>query len=197
MADDEEPPSDDDVSKLDWAALSASARALLRFELQGFQPADIEDAAQEVCKRMVEFVHRRGVPDRPEGLMVCIVRRVTATRIAERQRERRRQGGTGEPPANEPSTEDAAKDIEDEITAIAAIICEFIRLKCPDCLAMVEAIKRGESFKDFVAREGRSYAQVVKAWSRCREKLHDAIRKGRLRLNWPTPRKKKRKPRDE
>jgi hypothetical protein len=196
---DERPPSDeDDAKKLDWAALSTSARRLLRVRLSGFDGSEIEDAAQDVCKRMVEFVDSDGAPERPEALLAFMARCVAATRITQRQRERRRHGGAGESSADEPSTDSAEQDIEDEIKATAAIVREYICFKCPTCTPIVEAIERGESLKDFVAREGRSYSQVVKAWSRCRQKLCEAMRKGHLRLNWPTPRKKmKRKPRDE
>lgn len=180
-----QPPYEDPLRRLDWKALHASARRLLRGRMSGFEPQEIEDAAQEVAKRMVEFVHRRGDPESPGGLLVSMVRAVSADAIARRRRDRTiiTRVPDAEPLMVESPLEEE-QEILEEYRNIAFHVLEYLRLRRASCLPLADAKSKGESLKDVAERLGFSYAQVRQAWARCVKVIHDAIRRRRLRIAW-------------
>jgi len=181
------------ADELDWEALRAAARRLLRLRMSGFDRDEIEDATQEVLERMVGFVERHGLPSSPGGLLVCLVRCVAANKITLRKRERQIIDRFTVGALDAPSPGDTEEEILEEYRAIVAFVLEYLRLKRAGCVPIAEALARGESLKQYSERNGLSYDQVRQAWSRCKRQIHEALLKKRLRFPW-TPRDWSRRP---
>jgi hypothetical protein len=198
MATSSQPPRVDDADKLDWTSLRDVARRCLRARLGGFSATDLDDAVQEACERMLKFVRRRGLPDSPVGLMLCIVHAVSADAIKCRQRERQLRSGEVRTWLVEPDDR-PDKDKEDEVLEeyreIVEIVRGYFQLRRAGCVPIADALSRGELLKTYAARNQESYTKVRKAWSRCQKFIHDAIDKRRLRLKWPRPAKRPKQPR--
>ena len=183
------PSHEDTPQPMDWEELLAAARRLLRARMRGFSAHDIEDAVQEFAAGWVKFEKKNGPPDHPEGLLVRIVRAVAANAIACRQRERalarqdiRAWLGEGGSPDD---------DVVEQYQVIVFHVREYFRLKRAGCVPLADAKSQGESLKDYAARLEQSYEKIRQAWSRCVRLIHEAMRRKRLRLEWPTPRKPK------
>lgn len=181
-------PFDGDVAAIDWAALHQSASRLLRLRMRGLGAEAVEDAAQEVSKRYLGFVRRRGAPHTPDGLLADLCRKVAATAIHARQAERELRA---QPPPDWASPDGPTEvDIEAAVRAYASIVFfvrEYFALRRARCTPLADAKARGESLKDFAQRMRLSYEKVRQDWSRCVRLIHDAMRRKRLRLPWPTP----------
>lgn len=176
------------LAQLDWDALRAGARRRLRARLSGFSAQDVDDATQDVLADMVTFVKRHGPPERPEGLLVCIVRAVAADVIGGRQRDRALTSSYGETWLEQQLLPADVRDVLLLYRENSFHIREYFRLKRAECLPLADAKSRGESLKDHAASGGQSYTQIRQAWSRCVRFVHEAMRRDRLRLAWPTPR---------
>jgi DNA-directed RNA polymerase specialized sigma24 family protein len=190
MAPTREFPFEDELQRLDHGALRALAIERLRARMGGFDPADIENAAQDVMEGLIQSVRRRGIPLSAEALVVRIARNIAADYIRARQHERiGHEGLAGE------ARHDAGAGGEDEsleaIRELAFLVCEYFRLRRAPCLPIAESKRAGISLKAHAERFGLSYDKVRKDWSRCVEWVFDAMRKGRLRLNWTLPHKRK------
>ena len=182
------PSREDALHRLDWDALGASARNRLRARLSGFSAQDVDDAAQDVLTHIVEFVRRRGLPERPEGLLVHIVRAVAADAIAGRQHDRAFMRGHAAAWLEQQALPADVLEVQRQFRENGFHILEYFRLKRAECVPLADARSRGESLKDHAARHGKSYDMTRQAWSRCVRLIHDAMRRNRLRLEWPTPR---------
>jgi hypothetical protein len=185
MATSSQPPRVDDADKLDWTSLRDVARRCLRARLGGFSSTDLDDAVQEACKRMVKFVRRRGLPDRPVGLLIRIVRAVAADAIECRQRERALRAGDVATWLGERDDAPDGDEVLEEYRQIVALVRGYFQLRRAGCVPLADAKSRGESLNAFAARTQDSYEKVRQAWSRCVKLIHDAIQKQRLRLEWP------------
>jgi len=187
MSPDPPRPHDD----LDWEALRDRARRRLRARLSGFGATDLEDAVQDVAQRVVEFMRRHGPPDSIDALLLSIVRAVAADAIRRRQRDRAVRTGEVTTWLDDPSVDGDEREVLEEYVAIVYQVREYFRLRRAGCLPLAEAKSRGESLKEFAARERTSYDLVRQAWSRCVKLIHDAMRRRRLRLPWLTPRRRR------
>ena len=185
-----QPPHEDELQKLDWEAIRESSRRRLRPRLGGFSTTELDDAVGAACERMVKFVRRRGLPDSPEGLLVRIVRAVAADFIAQRQRDRALIRGDVATWLGEWEPRPDEDDVLEEYRQIAFHVREYFKLRRAGCLPIADAKARGETLKEHAARNHDSYEQVRQAWSRCVRLIHEAMRMNRLRLAWPTPRKR-------
>jgi len=181
---------EDALAQLDWDALRAAARRRLRARLSGFSAQDVDDATQDVLTHMVAFVRRHGRPDRPEGLLVCIVRAVAADVIAGRRRDRAFECSYSETWLEQQLLPADVRDVLRRYRENSFHILQYFRLKRAECVPLADARSRGESLKDHAVRQRQSYASVRQAWSRCVRMIHDAMRSHRLRLAWPTPRER-------
>jgi len=186
-----DPPRQDDVDDLDWDALRDRARRRLRARLSGFGATDLEDAVQDVAQRVVEFVRRHGRPDSLDALLLHLVRAVAADAIRRRQRDRAVQTGEVATWLDEPSVDGHEEEVLEEYRVIVFHVREYLRLRRAGCVPIADAKSRGESLKEFAARERTSYDMVRQAWSRCVKLIHDAMRRRRLRLPWLTPRRRR------
>jgi len=181
---------EDALAELDWEALRALARSRLRARLSGFSAQDVEDATQDVLAHMVTFVKRHGPPERPEGLLVRIVRAVAADAIDGRQRDRAFTCSYSETLLEQRLLPADVQEILLRYRESSFHIREYFRLKRAECVPLADAKSRGESLMDHAARGGQSYPQIRQAWSRCVKFVHEAMRRNRLRLTWPTPRER-------
>jgi len=189
MAASKDPDHEDELPKLDWDDLRAMAGRRLRARLSGFSQQDIEDAVQDVTERLVKFIHRHGMPDHLGGLLIRIVRAVAADAIERRQRERALERGDISTWLDEPSWADVEEHVLEQYRLIVFSVLAYFKLKRAGCVPLANAKASGESLKEYAARLKVSYQRERMRWSRCVKLIHEAMRKNRLRLNWPTPRK--------
>ena len=99
---------------------------------------------------------------------------------ARRQRERDRLSPDVEIEKLSPSGPDRA--IIEEWREICFMILGYFLLRRAICLPIAEAVVVGETLKEYAARLHLSYPKVRQDWVRCLDLIHDAIRKGRLRI---------------
>ena len=64
---------------------------------------------------------------------------------------------------------------------------EYWKLKRAGCVALAEVKKRGKTLKEYAAEHGLSHDKVRQDWVRCAQLVVEAIRKGRLKLDWHLP----------
>jgi DNA-directed RNA polymerase specialized sigma24 family protein len=177
-------PFEDQLEGLDLNALRSLALRRLRGRLGGFEAAEIENAGQDVMLGFTESVRRRGIERSAEGLVVQIVRNVAADMIKERQRER---AGVR---AYEREADEGSAGFQDEeelserIRRTAFFLIEYWKLKRAPCIPLADVKKLGKSLKEYAHEHGLSYDKVRQDWSRCARLVLDAIRKGRLKLDW-------------
>jgi len=190
MAESSHPPHEAEVNKLDWEAIRDGARRRLRARLSGFNSTELEDAVQIVCEQMIKFVRRRGLPEKPEGLLMRIVRAVAADTIEQRQRDRALERGDLAYWLGEFASGSDEEAVLEEYRQIVFHVREYFRLRRARCLPIADSKARGETLKEHAARNHHSYEKVRQAWSRCVKLIHDAMRKNRLRLAWLAPRKR-------
>jgi DNA-directed RNA polymerase specialized sigma24 family protein len=190
MAAETTPTFEEALAQLDWSELRAAARSRLRARLSGFCAQDIDDATQDVLTHMVTFVKRHGPPERPEGLLIKIVRAVAADAIGGRQRDRAFNSSYGETWLEQQLLPADVREVLRRYRENSFHVREYFRLKRAECVPLADARSRGESLKDHAARGGQSYPKIRQAWSRCVKMVHDAMRRNRLRLAWPTPRER-------
>jgi hypothetical protein len=187
--------SERDLAAIDWDALRRTATRLLHLRMRGFSAEEIEDAVQGVSSRYLSFVRRQGLPHTPEGLLTDLCRKVAASAILQRQRERHL---LQQPPPDwtnrvDPSSDgDSDEDVLHDYRSIVFFVREYFALRRAQCTPLADAKAAGEPLKDFAARTQQSYEKVRQDWSRCVRLIHEAMRRNRLRLPWPTPRKRKR-----
>lgn len=178
-------PFEPELQRLDLEALRRIALHRLRARLQGFDAAEIENAAQEVLLGLTQVVRRSGIRTSAEAIVVQIARNVAADMIGKRRRERGLQQalqGDSAPFRPDPEQEE---EILEAVRRMAFFVKEYYRLRRAGCLPLAEAKQRGESLKAFALAQGLPYDKVRQDWSRCAKLIHDAIRMGRLRLDWP------------
>jgi len=190
MAAETTPTFEQALAQLDWDALRAGARRRLRARLSGFSAQDVDDATQDVLADMVGFVRRNGLPEHPEGLLVCLVRAVAADVIGGRQRERAFHCRYSEAWLEQQLLPADVQEILQRYRENSFHILEYFRLKRAACVPLADAKSRGESLKDHAARSGLSYLQIRQAWSRCVRLIHDAMRSHRRHMAWTTPRER-------
>ena len=186
-------PFEDEVAAIDWAALRASASRLVRMRMRGFSAEDIEDAAGIVSDRYLQFVRRQGRPDSPEGLLADLCRKVAANAVRRRQRERERLAGPPPEWAGGTSPEDDEAEVLQAYQTIVFMVREYFALRRAQCTPIAEAKAAGEPLKTFAERTQQSYEKVRQDWSRCVKLIHQAMRRNRLRLPWPSPPNKRRR----
>jgi DNA-directed RNA polymerase specialized sigma24 family protein len=191
MAATEGPDHENELPKLDWESFRAMAGRRLRARMTGFNQQEIEDAVQDVTERFIKFLRRRGMPEHPDGLLVRIVRAVAANAIERRQRERALQAGDISTWLDEPSWADIEEHVLEQYRLIVYSVLAYFKLKKAGCVPLANAKASGESLKDYATRLKVSYQRERMRWSRCVKLIHEAMRRNRLRLNWPTPRKRK------
>lgn len=181
------------VAAIDWEALRRAALRLLRLRMRGLDAETIEDAVQEVSNRYLGFVRRRGAPHTPDGLLADLCRKVAATAIREEQEKRELRA---QPPPDwalgDTPTDEELDEAVRAYTSIVFFVREYFALRRAHCTPLADAKARGESLKDFAQRMTLSYEKVRQDWSRCVRLIHDAMRRNRLRLPWPTPAQKPR-----
>jgi DNA-directed RNA polymerase specialized sigma24 family protein len=180
-------PFKDQLERLDLGALRSLALRRLRARLGGFEPAEIENAAQEAMLGFTEAVRRSGIERSPEGLVVQIARNVAADMIKGRQRERAlfrvydRETWRGQ------SGFEDDEEVSEHIQRTAFFLIEYWKLKRARCLPLADVKKLGKSLKEYAHDHGLSYDQVRQEWSRCARLVVDAVRRGRLKLDWQLP----------
>ncbi len=185
-------PFEHELAAIDWEALRRSAVRMLTLRLRGLSAEDIEDAAQDVARRYATFVRRNGAPHTPDGLLADLCRKVAANFIRKRQDERGLLTRLHASLADEPESDEESAEAVREYQAIVFFVREYFALRRAQCTAIADAKAAGESLKDLAARLKLSYEKVRQDWSRCVRLIHDAMRRNRLRLPWPTPRRRKR-----
>src|SRR5262249_44453266 len=161
-------------------------RRLLRARKSGFSAQDIEDKVQDVLAAMLQFMKRHGPPDCQEALLVKIVRAARSDAVTPRQEERKLPPADPRAVLSDPHTALEEAIVIKKYKEIVFHVREYFRLKSAGCVPLADAKARGESLKDYAARLKQSYDKIRQEWSRCKQKIHDAMRQNRLRLDWPT-----------
>jgi DNA-directed RNA polymerase specialized sigma24 family protein len=180
-------PFEDQLEGLDLNALRSLALRRLRGRLGGFEAAEIENAGQDVMLDFTEAVRRRGVERSAEGLVVQIVRNVAADMIKGRQRQRAGASAYERETGNDSAGPQDEEEFSERIRRTAFLLIEYWKLKRARCIPLADVKKLGKSLKEYAHERGLSYAKVRQDWSRCARLVLDAIRKGRLRLDWYLP----------
>ncbi|MEQ1832429.1 MAG: hypothetical protein ABL977_05180 [Candidatus Eisenbacteria bacterium] len=185
-------PSERELAAIDWEALRRSAVRMLALRMRGLSTEDVEDASQEVARRYATFVRRNGPPHTPDGLLADLCRKVAANAIRKIQEERGLLAQLHAAQNDEQESEaDSAQALRDYQT-IVFFVREYFALRRAQCTTIAEAKAAGESLKALAARLKLSYEKVRQDWSRCVRLIHEAMRRNRLRLPWPVPRRRKR-----
>jgi DNA-directed RNA polymerase specialized sigma24 family protein len=180
-------PFEDQLERLDLKALHSLARGRLQGRLDGFEAAEIENGVQEVMLGFTETVRRSGIERSAEGLVVQIVRNVAADMIKERQRERVGVRAYEREPVEHSEGLQDEEELSESIRRTAFFLIEYWRLKRARCIPLAEVKKLGKSLKEHAHEHGLSYAKVRQDWSRCARLVLEAIRKGRLKVDWYLP----------
>jgi hypothetical protein len=167
--------------------LHSLALRRLRGRLGGFEAPEIENAVQDVMLGFTEAVRRSGIERSAEGLVVQIARNVAADMIKGRQRERAGvRAYEREPNEGSAGLADEGELVE-RTCRTAFFLIEYWKLKRVRCIPLADVKKLGKSLKEYALEHGLSYEKVRQDWSRCVRLLFDAIRKGRLKVDWHLP----------
>jgi DNA-directed RNA polymerase specialized sigma24 family protein len=153
----------------------------------GLPAEDLEDASQDVCRKLVEFLRKNGPPRSLEGIVCVIAHRVAADAVKRYARDKRLAsdpeiGTRIHPPL------DTERRLRDAIETAVFLIREYLLLKRAPCVELLDLKLGGHKFSTFAVSRGVSPDQVRQTWERCMERVREAVRKGRLQIPWmPSP----------
>jgi len=182
MTDAKTPEHHEQLPRLDWETFRALAGRRMRALLADFGELDIDRALQDVSERMVKFRRLHPFPERPEVLLIRVVRAVSAEAIERRQRERALQIGDVSTWLGEPLVYDLDEPVVEHTRAILLDTLIFMRLKKAGYMPLAVAIANGESPKDYAARRKLSLPRVRRQWSRCAGLIREGIRQKGARV---------------
>ena len=172
---------------VNWLFVYASARRFLAANMGGFRPEDLEDAAQEVCERLLTFVRRNGPPRSLESIVYVIAHRVAANAVTRLVRQKKLRGDPEIPDRIHPDQEPERR-LQEAIQTAVFLIREYLLLRRASCVELLDLKLSGGQFATYAAACGRSQGQVRQAWERCMQGVREAVRRGRLPIPWlPSP----------
>jgi DNA-directed RNA polymerase specialized sigma24 family protein len=184
-----ESPQDggDDVLGLNWVNVRASAQRFLTPRMIGLPAEDLEDASQDVCRKLVEFLRKNGPPRSLEGI-VCVIAHGVAADAVKRHARDKRLARDPEIGARIHPSLDTERRLRDAIETAVFLIREYLLLKRAPCVELLDLKLSGHKFSTFAASRGVEPAQVRQTWERCMGRVREAVSKGRLQIPWmPSP----------
>jgi len=119
--------------------------------------------------------------------VVQIARNVAADMIKARQRERAGVLAYERETSQRASGSDEAEEFSERTSRTAFFLIEYWKLKRARCLPLADVKRLGKPLKEYAYQHGLSYEKVRQDWSRCVRLLLDAIRRGRLKVDWHLP----------
>ncbi len=170
----------------DWPSTLADLRRRVASHLRGWDPADIEDCAQDAALRVVRAVEREGWPRNPNGLFTVIARRAAIDFIrVRRRRPRHERLDENLEIADTEALRRSLSDVHEEMQAKALRVLHYFHSRQARCEPLARARAEGLDLKSFAERSGQSHGAVLQQWSRCMRRLFESIRRGELHWPWP------------